>query len=154
MATSYISLNHLNRRYTLPIVPDSVSDRSQSNFSTNTPLGRSAPVYIYNGSGPREVSLSFDLHRELEGGSNIDDIVKGLQASVMPTYGGARKIVAPTVTLSIINTVRITGVCRNVDIEWKKPIINNHYQLCTISLSISELSAYDAYNVLATGSRR
>lgn len=62
---NYIYFYHLQKYIVLPLYVDSVSDTMQATWSPETPLGRSAPIQSYSGSGPRTVSFSFDLHRDL-----------------------------------------------------------------------------------------
>lgn len=62
---NYIYAYHLNQFLVLPIYPENISDSLQVQFSATTPLARSAPIYSYSSSGPRQVTFRLQLHRDL-----------------------------------------------------------------------------------------
>ena len=76
---NYIYISHLDEGFQfwkLPSWPDTVSDSMQSNFVNTTALGRTAPVYTFSNSGPREVQIELELHRDI-----MDDVNTGISNS-------------------------------------------------------------------------
>lgn len=82
LITNYIYFYHLDKFCILPLYPESITDSKGSNFRQTNALSRSSPVFTYSNSGPRSVSISLELHRDLmndlnTGVSNLkgDDVV-------------------------------------------------------------------------------
>ena len=65
MIDNYIYLHHINQLIILPTFPESISDNHSVAFQSTPILGRSAPIYTYSGSGPREVMIKLQLHRDM-----------------------------------------------------------------------------------------
>lgn len=63
--SNYIYLYHLNLYWFIPMYPDDISDSMGSTFSRTDALSRSAPVFTYSSSGPRNVTISLSLHRDM-----------------------------------------------------------------------------------------
>ena len=64
----YLYISHLDEDYQywmLPGYPEKVTDQMNSEFATNTALGRSAPVYTFSNSGPRTVQINLSFHRDM-----------------------------------------------------------------------------------------
>lgn len=68
----YIYISHLDdiegedfRFWHLPQFPDTITDTMNSTFEGSNALGRSAPVFTYSNSGPRTVSVTLNLLRDL-----------------------------------------------------------------------------------------
>lgn len=168
---NYIYMYHLQEFIVLPSFVDSVQENFNISWQPTTPLGRSAPIYSYQSSGPRTLQLSFDLHRDMmfqinKGISNakvalgddyVDTLIKDLQACVLPDYDGTAKAVnPPVVALRIGDDIFIKGVITsNLGITWRYPILSNgKYSNMNINLSISEIDPYDARTVRTVGSYR
>lgn len=168
---NYIYMYHLQEFIVLPSFVDSVQENFNINWQPTTPLGRSAPIYSYQSSGPRTLQLSFDLHRDMmfqinKGISNaklalgddyVDTLIKDLQACVLPDYDGTAKAVnPPVVALRIGDDIFIKGIITsNLGITWRYPILSNgKYSNMNINLSISEIDPYDARTVRTVGSYR
>lgn len=173
MIDNYIYLYNLDKFIVLPEYPDSVQDIMGADFSVSTPLGRSAPIYSYKNSGPRKLQLNFTgLHRELLKMINtnvntsitlglsedyVDVLIKYLQASVLPTYESAKKMVnPPIVALRFGNDIFIKGVINgSVGVTYHYPILTNgKYATVDIAFDISEIDPFDAETVAKAGSFR
>ena len=125
---NYIYISHLGddgEYFILPNFPDSIQDSMQSDFSSTNALSRSAPVYTYVNSGPRQMQITLNLHRDLMesvnsgvatvevelGDDYIDTLIKKLQAIALPKYNLSNKLVEPPlVALRFSNEVFIKGI--------------------------------------------
>jgi len=165
---NYIYFYHLDEFCVLPLYPDTITDTMGSKFAQTNALSRSAPVFSYIQSGPRSVSLSFKLHRDLMNDLNrdvsnikpnvvdfskddyIDTLVKYLQSIALPSYknyaGGSRSVIPPMVAVRFGNEVFIKGVVTSdISVTYNKPIMaDGKYAQVDISFSISEVDPYDA----------
>ena len=163
---NYIVLHHIGKTFVLPVDPDAISDNMSVSFAENNPLSRSAPIYSYQNSGPRNVQVTFTFHRDMmreynpgysnneSGKDPIDDLVENLDAMVLPDYDSANKIVnPPLVSLKIRDEVYIKGVVTgNVGVTYNLPLINYgtadkavyKYALVTISFGVNEITPYSA----------
>ena len=174
LTNNYIYISHMDDEYKywrLPTEPDSVSDSMQSTFNQTSALGRSAPIFTYSGSGPRSVTITLNLHRDmmddinmgnvsptfLEGEDYIDSLIRALQAVSLPKYTTQNNVVEPPiVAVRFGNEIFIRGVVDTaIAITYTKPILNNDkYARVDISFSISEIDPYDAPTVFKNGSFR
>ena len=141
---NYIYFYHLDKALIIPVYPDNINDAMSANFNTSSPLLRSAPLYSYASSGPRDVSFTFILHRDLMHSVNrslysdnpeemvdyVDDLVKSLQASVVPKYNDSTKIInPPMVAVRIADEIFIKGVINgSVSLNYGLPLINFNNQ--------------------------
>ena len=118
----YIYLYHTDEYFILPQYPSTISDTLNSSFSSQNALARTAPVFSYNNSGPRDVDCKLQLHRDMMNqvntlGSNVkinsvddqgnadiiykvdddyvDILIKKLQAIALPRYSATDKLVNP-----------------------------------------------------------
>ena len=174
---NYLYISHLDEDFQfwrLPCNPETISDSMGSTFSETSALGRSAPVFTYSKSGPRTVQVSLHLHRDMMDAVNIgvsnadlkygedyvDNLIKALQAIVVPKYNLSNKAVEPPlVALRLSNEVFIKGVVNNsIGLEYKLPLIptatGSKYAQVTLSLTITEVDPYDASTVFKNGSFR
>lgn len=172
---NYLYISHLDgdlQFWRLPACPDSIDDSMQSTFVPTNALARSAPVYTYSNSGPRSVTVSLDLHRDImddinTGYSNvklqgtgedyIDNLIKAIQSIALPKYNLSNKAVEPPlVAVRFVDQIFIKGIVSgNVSVTYKKPILsNNKYAQVSISFTISEVDPYDATEVYKNGSFR
>lgn len=65
---NYIYISHLGEAghwWWIPCHPEKITDSMESQFSSTTALGRSAPVWTYSSSGPRTVQIEIQLHRDM-----------------------------------------------------------------------------------------
>lgn len=174
MIDNYIYLYNVGQYIVLPLYASSISDNQSVSFAQNTPLSRSAPIYSYQNSGPRIINLSFDLHRDMMqqinyGVSNapiklsmpdsddyVDLMIKYLQASVVPSYSDAVKMVNPPIVALRMGEIFIKGVLTGqLSLQYKLPILRNgKYAVVSVNFGISEINPYDAELVMQTGSYR
>lgn len=168
---NYIYMYHLQEFIVLPSFVDSVQENFQINWSTQTILGRSAPIYSFQNAGPRTLQVTFILHRDMMWQINknvsnakltlnddyIDVFLKDLQACVLPDYDGSSKAVnPPIIAMRIGNDIFIKGIITGtLGYTWMYPILENgKYSHLQISFSISEIDPYDARLVRKVGSYR
>lgn len=155
----------------LPQWPDQISDSLGSTFNSTTALSRSAPVYSYENSGPREVQISVQLHRDMMDEANehvngllledredyVDWVIRTLQAVALPNYHGVTKEVEPPmVAVRFGNELFIKGVVNGgITVEYQKPLlVNNKYAQVNISFKVSEVDPMDAVSIQKVGSFR
>jgi len=145
----YIYLYHTDEYFILPQYPESVSDNMATSFAQQNALARTAPIFAYGSSGPRTVSVSLNLHRDMLNDLNrqnasiklsdltnvsnnnleivdyVDLLIKKLQAIVLPNYNSSRSEVdPPRVAIRFGDEIFIKGVVNsNISINYKLPII-------------------------------
>jgi hypothetical protein len=114
-------------------IPEELEDSNGASFSEVNIQGRSAPVLGYDGGGPRTVRFSIQLHDDYcpEG---IKQAVQDLKALTYPLYSGS-KITPPRCYVRIGNILRITGVCDDVSVNWKKPYRDGVFVYADVSVS-------------------
>ena len=157
----------------LPSYADDVNDTIQISFQPSTPLSRSAPIYSYTGSGPRTLSVTFDLHRDMmwqlnykqsnlpindaDGDDYVDIMAREIQAAALPTYSVTEKMVnPPLISLRLGNDIFIKGVVSgNVGVTYGYPILENRkYAKVRIAFGINEVTPFGADDVIRMGSFR
>lgn len=155
----------------LPTYPETISDTLNSSFSETSPLSRSAPIYSYQGSGPRKVNLELKFHRDMMtqinygkstlkvelGDDYVDTIIKNLQACALPSYKTALKMIdPPMVAVRFGNELFIKGIINGgVNVTYNLPLLdNNKYAVVTIQFEVTEIDPYDAETVAQVGSFR
>lgn len=179
---NFIYLFHTNEIIVIPSYADSISDSMSVNFSSETPLSRSAPIYSYVNSGPRSMRFEWQLRRDMmsqinygisnvkpdAGEDYVDYMIKAVQASALPEYDMALKMVNPPV-IAVKNgdDIFIKGVVTGaVTVTYQPPIIpgvnpdgtrNNslsRYANITIGFDVNEVDPYQASDVMKLGSFR
>lgn len=168
MIDNYLYLYHVDKFIILPEYAEDINDSTSVDFASSKPLSRSAPIYSYSGSGPRTVTVKFTFHRDMMNQINyknnslitddyVDEIIKQVQACVLPKYSASSKMVSPPiVALRMGKDVFIKGVIAgNLGLTYRLPILKNgKYALVDFSLTINEIDPYDAESVMKTGSYR
>lgn len=157
----YISNNNVSSHngshiYELPCYPDEVSDSISVNWSDVSIIGRT-PIVAYNNTGLRNISFSMDLHLEMFYGYSgsysgsaesspiqnssyrIKNILKALRSSVYPIYSSSG--LKPPMVIFCFGELMMKGIIRSVGFQWKKPIIDKCYSLCTVSITMDELAS-------------
>ena len=174
--TNYIYLYHTDKFIIIPEYPESITDNMGSSFNQTTALSRSAPVFTYANSGPRSVTFSLELHRDMVNDLNItagntnlksnvvsqtddyvDTLIKELQSIALPRYNvNNSAVVPPRVAVRFGNELFISGVVTStITCTYGKPILSNgKYAKVTISFAVSEYDPYDATSVSQLGSFR
>ena len=171
---NYIYISHLGddgEYLVIPTTPDSIQDTMQSTFAQQNALSRSAPVFTYSNSGPREIQITLDLHRDMmddvnigvsnivleDGEDYIDTFIKKLQSIALPKYNLSNKFVEPPmVAIRFGDEIFIKGIVNGaVNVTYAKPILsNNKYAQVTVAFTIYETDPYDATTVSKNGSFR
>lgn len=168
---NFIYLFHTDEIYVLPEYPDSVMDKMNSTFQQTNALSRTAPVFTYSNSGPRQVQIQLHLHRDMlndanvgngtmlvgEGEEPIDSLIRALQSIALPVYKAANKqVVPPMVAVKLGNTIFVKGVILGgVSIEYQKPVLDDdRYAQCNLNFEVYEVDPYDAVSVSQLGSFR
>lgn len=175
---NYIYIYHLKSATTgegiyavLPQWPDQISDSIGSSFGQTNALSRSAPVFSYQNSGPREMQISIQLHRDMMDEANrfisnlpiedkedyVDALIKALQAIALPNYhSDTKEVEPPMVAIRFGDEIFIKGVVNGgVTVEYVKPLLtNNKYALVNISFKVSEVDPMDAKSIAKVGSFR
>lgn len=177
MIDNYIYFYHIldndtmGKFVVLPTYPESISDTMSVTFNQTNILSRSAPIFSYSYSGPRSIRISLTLHRDMMtqinygvsnfkvkiGDDYVDTIINCLQASAVPTYVAAEKMVnPPMVAVRFGNEVYIKGVVTgSVSLQSSLPLLeNNKYAVVNISFDVSEIEPYGAETVVEQGSMR
>lgn len=168
---NYIYLYHLDTFVILPTYPESITDTLNSTFTSTSILARSAPIYSYSYSGPRNVQFSLSLHRDMMtqinygvsnlkielGDDYVDTIVKNLQAIALPKYSASNKMVnPPMIAVRLGNEVFVKGIVNGgITVTKSLPILqDNRYANVDINFVVSEVDPYDAETVATQGSLR
>lgn len=182
MIDNYIYLYHTNEVIVIPAFADSITDTTQVTFSAETPLSRSAPIYSYQNSGPRSLQVMFNLHREMmyeinyqvsnvkpdAGDDYVDYMIKAVQASALPAYDVALKMVnPPVIALKLGDDIFIKGVITgSVGVTYNYPIISgrnpdgtindavSRYASVAIAFGVNEIDPYQASDAMRDGSFR
>lgn len=178
MIPNYIYFYHLDKFCILPIYPENLDDNLDSTFASTDALSRTAPVFSYTKSGPRNVTVNLELHRDLmndvnKGISNlksntidfngedyVDTLVKYLQSVALPKYkeysSGSKSVEPPMVAVRFGNTAFIKGVVNGgIRVSYGKPImVDEKYAVIKISFTVYETDPYDAESIVQVGSFR
>ena len=168
---NYLYIHNIDEFVIIPTFPDAVSDSMGSTFAENSPLARSAPIFTYSSSGPRQVGVSLSLHREMMyllnygisnfkvdvGDDYVDSLIAKLQACALPEYKTSEKMVnPPIVSMRLGKEVYIHGVITSaINTVYNLPILSNDkYALVNINFTISEIDPYSASDVARLGGYR
>lgn len=171
LLNNYIYLYHLDEYLFIPTFPDSITDTMTSSFEQTNALSRSAPVLSYKNSGPRQVQLTLNLHRDMLydmnlnnynfkldiGEDYIDTLINKLQSIALPKYTSSSKSVKPPmIAVRFGNEIFIKGVVSgSVSVTYTKPILSNgKYAQVSIAFTVTEVDPYDAKSVATNGSFR
>ena len=171
MIDNYVYMYHTGTLLALPTYADSITDVMSVNFVSSTPLARSSPIYSYANSGPRQLSFTFNLHRDMMqainyGVSNLDTtlnddyvdyLINSLQACDVPEYSSTDKMVdPPMVAVRLGNDIFIKGVVLgNVSVTYELPILTTgKYASAKVSFVVAEVDPYSADTIQIAGSFR
>lgn len=142
--TLYSSLS--NESIDIPVYPEELADSRVANY-TQMPdmLYQYEPWQVYQSSGPRSVSYTFKIHRDMWTGDHTDgkaaQLVRFCEANCYPEYNGSA-VNTSTVTLYIAGSPHITGVMTSVNPSWSGPIGHDGWYLyCDLEISITEVAA-------------
>ena len=137
---SNVILNIGGNSIAMPCYPVSLSDSLQVNHNSNPVAYRTEPFINYVNSGPRTVSASFNLHREMMGPGGmgyIDQIINTIEAACYPIASASNSVPA---SLKVGNSLHISGVITGgVQVAFSGPIIDGKYNVYDISFTITEV---------------
>lgn len=143
----------------LPCYPEEVSEQVSPNWSPQNPIGRVGSVFAYTGTSDVSYSFSFDLHAELCNYTGVSNVLKGtiesgrdhltdidvgdmniiikkLKSACYPEVGSGGGLTPPKVQFKF-GELYMTGRLDSVNINWKLPIIDKQYAVCTVSVSLT-----------------
>lgn len=125
----------------MPCYPEEVSDTTTVNYNNQNVLGRSEPYQAYNNSGPRAISFTFKMHREMTGNvGEIERIVRYVESSVYPNYDSSG-VAAIKTSVKIGNSISITGIVTSETTNWSGPIgPDKKYNMVTITFTVTEVT--------------
>ena len=142
---NYIYLYHTDTLIAVPTFPETISDNIANEFSSATPLSRSAPIYAFTSAGPRSFQVTLTLHRDLMNEVNtstsllnitgwqdndqsdyVDVLVNQLYSAVLPKYSASEKMVdPPIVAVRFGDQIFCKGVITGgITVEYSGPIIS------------------------------
>lgn len=129
----------------IPAYPDSISDGVSASYDTMSDLlYQYEPWLYYSHSGPRELTFTFELHRDMWTGDRKDglanEMIRFCEANCYADYKGAI-VNTPIVTLYIHGSAFITGVMTSCKTNWNGPLGDDGWYLCfTLEFTIKEVS--------------
>lgn len=143
--TLYSSLSNSSKDF--PVYPSGIKDGVQATYETMPDiLYQYEPWQVYHSSGPRSITFSFKLHRDMWSGNHMDgkcnELIRFCEANCYPNFNGA-SVQTSTVTLYLMGKSYITGIMTAVDVSWDEdgPIGQDGFFLvCNLDLSITEIS--------------
>ena len=163
----------------LPQFPEQIQDSMSSNFQETNALARSAPVFSYTNSGPRQVQITLNLHRDMMDDINlnisnmekfdiaddyVDTLIKSLQSISVPRYEASNKAVQPPmIAIRFGDEIFIKGIVNgDISVTYTKPLINVgtisnprfKYAQVEVSFNVTEIDPYDASTIALQGSFR
>lgn len=168
---NYLYMYHTDQWVVLPEYPDSIADKLTSTFTSTNALSRTAPVFSYSNSGPRNVQVQLHFHRDMMnevnyqvsnmvvemGDDYVDALLKQIQSVALPKYRASDKeVTPPLIAIRFGNDIFIKGVVNGgISIQYEKPILENgKYAQITLSFDVYEIDPYDAESVQKLGSFR
>lgn len=128
-----------------PVYPDGLDDGASANYDEmGEMLYQYEPWKVYKSSGPREMTFTFEFHRDMWTGDhrdgNANNLIRGCQANCYPKYNGSLVNVS-LVSLYIHGQNYITGVMTDCKVKWEGPIgLDGFYLKCELSFTIVEVS--------------
>lgn len=130
-----------------PVYPNDISDGVKANYDTMPEmLYQYEPWQIYKSSGPRNCTLSFDMHRDMWTGDHRDGmcnkLIRFCQANCYPEYNGAA-VNTSISTLYIKGQPYISGIITDVSPKWdtNSPLgLDGWYLHVTLSITFIEVA--------------
>lgn len=129
----------------IPCYPEELEDSRTANYTTMPDLlYQYEPWYLYESSGPRQVSYKFELHRDMWTGDHRDgkcnQLIRFCEANCFPRFSGSA-VNVPSVTLYVNGDCLISGIMTDVNKKWSGPIgLDGFYLYCELTLNITEVS--------------
>lgn len=129
-----------------PVYPEELEDKRTASYTTMPDiLYQYEPWQIYQSSGPRSATYTFDIHRQMWSGNESDgkanELIRFCQSFLYPTYAGSA-VNTSIASLYIAGSAFITGIITDVTVSWDGPIsgIDNFYLHFKIALTFTEVS--------------
>lgn len=129
-----------------PVYPEELPDKRSANYSTMPDLlYQYEPWQVYDSSGPRTVTYSFDMHRQMwtgnEGDGKANELIRFCQAFLYPIYSGSAVNTA-NATLYVAGSPLISGIINDVSVDWDGPIssVDNWYLHFKIDITFIEVA--------------
>ena len=128
-----------------PVYPEEFDDGRSANYEEmGEMLYQYEPWNVYKSSGPREITLTFQFHRDMWTGDhrdgNANALIRSCEANCFPRYEGSL-VNAPLVTMYIHGQNLITGIMTDCKKSWSGPIgLDGFYLVCDLSITIKEVS--------------
>ena len=123
----------------MPCYPENITDKTNVNYDEQNALGRSEPYQAYNNSGPRSISFTFRLHREMIDGNReaVEEIVRWIESAAYPNYN--TNVAAVKVAVKVGKTIYISGIMSDQSTSWDGPIGDDQkYNMVTVNFTIKE----------------
>lgn len=176
MIDNYIYLYHTDTLIALPLYPESIDDTMTVTYREEIPLSSTAPIFSYSNSGPRTLSITLPLHRDMMTSINVeksnlnidllsdddyvDIMVRQLQSIAVPNFMPQQTAVnPPQVAIRFGGSIFCKGVVNgSVSVSHSGPIINyngvDKYAMVTVSFTVYETDPYDAESIAKYGGFR
>lgn len=129
-----------------PVYPEELEDKRTASYTTMPDiLYQYEPWQVYQSSGPRSATYTFDIHRQMwtgnEGDGKANELIRFCQSFLYPTYAGSAVNTA-IASLYISGQAFITGIITDVSVTWDGPIsrIDNFYLHFKIALTFTEVA--------------
>lgn len=181
---SYIYIYHMNLKFNLPVVPESIQDSMPISFNSEPVLARSAPQVTFSSAGPRSQRVSIKIHRQLFCIENeeldkaarkikitdpltgklidtpakdaADILIDALTSISLPKYTDALKaIVPPSVLVRFGNESCIRGVPSSFSKSSSGVWLKNGKMAeVTLDFTVTEVEPYSAQFTAVNGTLR
>lgn len=128
-----------------PVYPEELDDETIANYEQMPDtIFQYEPWQTYKSSGPRSITLTFKMHRDMWSGDHRDgkcqELVRFCQAQCYPRYRGAA-VFTPIVSMYIEGQQYIRGIVTSVKPHWEGPIgLDGWYLVCNLDISITEVA--------------
>ena len=132
-----------------PVYPEELEDKRTASYTTMPDiLYQYEPWQVYQSSGPRSATYTFDIHRQMwtgnEGDGKAAELVRFCQSFLYPTYAGSA-VNTDLASLYITGQSFITGIITDVSVTWDGPIsgIDNFYLHLKLAITFTEVSTQE-----------
>lgn len=128
-----------------PVYPEEYDDEYTATYDQMPDmLYQYEPWFVYKNSGPRTISLTFKMHRDMWSGDHRDgkcnDLIRFCEAQCYPSYSGAAVNTA-IATLYIAGQTYIRGIITSVKPTYSGPIGYDSFPLYVeLQISFSEVA--------------
>lgn len=117
--------------FSFDLAADEYTQNKKDNTISNGSVGTSASVARANlryQSGTDELSAS----------PSFDKIVAGLRKTIYPRYD--TDVMYPPLTTFCFGNFKVRGFVQNIDLNWKKPIIENGYSKLNVGINMVQIN--------------